>query len=153
MFKSISCMKLLSILFSFILIFSACTKPSEHKDHGQKEKASDNPNEALYNQVMDIHDEAMPKMEDLYNLKRDLQEKIANTPKITKEQKENLERRIKHLDSTGKLMLEWMHKFDPLPDSADQEAAREYLENEMERIRKVKEAMLEAIEKESKKKD
>ncbi|HEY5826578.1 MAG TPA: hypothetical protein VIT44_19540, partial [Cyclobacteriaceae bacterium] len=114
----------------------------------ESDNATDSPNEALYHQVMDIHDEVMPKMDDLYKLKRDLQEKIESTPDLVAEEKKKLENRIAHLDSTSQLMMEWMHQFNPLPDSIDQEEAREYLESEMEKIKKVKDAMLEAIEKE-----
>jgi hypothetical protein len=47
-------------------------------------------------------------------------------------------------------MMSWMHRiheFNPLADSVNQEKAREYLESEMEEIRKVKELMTESIEK------
>ena len=44
-------------------------------------------------------------------------------------------------------MMDWMHNFNPIADSVDQEKAREYLENEMLRIKKVKEITLEVIEK------
>ncbi len=44
-------------------------------------------------------------------------------------------------------MMDWMHNFQPLPDSADQEKAREYLESEMERVMKVRELTNETIEK------
>jgi hypothetical protein len=44
-------------------------------------------------------------------------------------------------------MMVWMRKFNPLPDSLGEEKAREYLENEMEKIKKVREDVLAAIEK------
>jgi len=139
-------MRLSFAILAMILLF-ACSKPSGHEGHDQKDANTDNPNEALYNQVMDVHDEVMPRMDDIYKLKRGLQEKL-EIKGISEEEKKDLESRIAHLDSASQLMMEWMHKFNPLPDSADQEAAREYLESEMERIKKVKDAMLEAIEKE-----
>jgi len=43
--------------------------------------------------------------------------------------------------------MDWMHKFNPLPDTANQEKAREYLENEMEKIKKVRELINGSIEK------
>jgi len=143
-------MKLRHLAFTLLVLAFACSKSDKH--HGGQEEegdnATDSPNEALYHQVMDIHDEVMPKMDDLYKLKRDLQEKIESTPDLVAEEKKKLEDRIAHLDSTSQLMMEWMHQFNPLPDSTDQEEAREYLESEMEKIKKVKDAMLEAIEKE-----
>jgi len=143
-------MRLQYIAFALLLLASACSKSDKHQGghEGESDNATDNPNEALYHQVMDIHDEVMPKMDDLYKLKRDLQEKIESTPDLVAEEKKNMENRIAHLDSASQLMMEWMHQFNPLPDSSDQEEAREYLESEMEKIKKVKDAMLEAIEKE-----
>lgn len=132
-----------------ILILFACGKPAEHSDHDHNSGSSegDNPNEALYNQAMDVHDEVMPKMEDIYKLKKELQEQIANTPDMVVERKQQLEAIISNLDSANNAMMDWMHKFSPLPDSADQEKAREYLESEIERVKKVKELMIESIEK------
>ena len=37
-------------------------------------------NQALYDEVMKIHDEVMPKMNDIYKLKEELKNQIANTP-------------------------------------------------------------------------
>ena len=142
-------MKQSYIAFLLVLILAACGNKGNHKGHDEGEDASTgNPNEALYDEVMDIHDDVMPKMEDLYKLKQNLQTKLDSASDIASEKKEELKKRIAHLDSVSNLMMDWMHKFDPLPDSADQEEAREYLESEMEKIKKVKDAMLEAIEKE-----
>jgi Mg2+ and Co2+ transporter CorA len=140
-------MKQLFIASSFLFLVS-CGKTSEHKGHDQGSSDNgDNPNQALYDQVMDIHDEVMPKMEDLYKMKKDLQDKIANSPDMVVEQKKELEDMISNLDSANNAMMDWMHNFNPLPDSVDQEAAREYLENEMERIKRVRDQTNETLEK------
>jgi regulator of replication initiation timing len=143
-------MKLHHLAFTLLVLVFACSKSDKHHEghEVQGDNATDSPNEALYHQVMDIHDEVMPKMEDLYTLKKQLQEKIESTPDLVAEEKKKMEDRIAHLDSASQLMMEWMHQFNPLPDSTDQEEAREYLESEMEKIKKVKDAMLEAIDKE-----
>lgn len=137
-----------NILF-IALLLTSCGKSAEHSshDHDSSSTEGDSPNEALYNQAMDVHDEVMPKLEDIYKLKKDLQEQIANTPDMVVERKQQLEAIISNLDSANNAMMEWMHKFNPLPDSVDQEKAREYLESEIERIKKVKELMNESIEK------
>ena len=62
------------------------------------------------------------------------------------EKKESVEKTILQLDSASNLMMDWMHQFDPLPDSSDAEEARAYLESQMEKIKKVKEEMEAAIE-------
>jgi len=104
-------------------------------------------NEALYEEVMKVHDEVMPKMDDIFRLKEDLKNKIANTPDLAEEKKKEIEARINELDSASSDMMVWMRKFNPLPDSLGEEKAREYLENEMEKIKKVREDVLAAIEK------
>jgi Mg2+ and Co2+ transporter CorA len=137
------------ILFLLVsLAILSCGKPSGDQSTSTSDIDTTSTNQALYDQVMDIHDEVMPKMEDIYTLKKKLQDQIAATPDMVVEEKQALEKRIARLDSVGNLMMDWMHKFSPVADTVDQEVAREYLESEMEKIRRVREAMLEAIESE-----
>ena len=138
-------MKNLLIAATLLMLF-ACGKTSEHAGHDM-DNEGDSPNQALYNQVMDIHDEIMPKMEDLYQSKKELLEKIASSPGMPADQKKDLENMIAALDSANNAMMDWMHNFNPRPDSTDQEAAREYLETEMERIKKVRDLTNETLEK------
>ena len=131
-----------------VFMLVGCGKTSDkagHHDHGDSDSVAQNANRALYDQVQDIHDEVMPKMEDLYNLKKELQEEIARTPGMVTKRKKELEDMISNLDSASKAMMDWMHHFNPLPDSVDQEKAREYLETEMEGIKKVRDLTNEAL--------
>lgn len=133
---------------ALILLFGlmACGKGGDHHAH-EDTSFEASPNQALYDQVMDVHDEVMPKVGEINRLQRELKEKIASSPDMVAERKAELEQVISNLDSASNAMMTWMHEFNPLPDSVDQEKAREYLETEMERIRKVKTLMLESIEK------
>ncbi len=138
------------LFVSSVLMFVSCGKTGDtsgHHDHSDHDSVNQNANRALYDQVQDIHDEVMPKMEDLYNLKKELLEEIAKTPGMVAKRKKQLEDMISNLDSASKAMMDWMHYFNPLPDSADQEKAREYLETEMERIKKVRDLTNETLEK------
>lgn len=135
-----------------ILSMMSCSRSSDHSgmNHDAEQTQEEGPNQALYNQMMDVHDEVMPKMDDIMKLKRQLQEQISNTPNMVTERKQELERVISNLDSASNSMMNWMHRiheFNPLADSVDQEKAREYLESEMEEIKKVKELIDESIEK------
>ncbi len=135
-------------MLSSFLVLIACGKTSEHVGHDiDGDNDSDSPNQALYNQVMDIHDEVMPKMEDIYKIKKDLLEEIANTPGMPAEQKKDLENMISTLDSANNAMMDWMHHFNPKTDTTDEEAGREYLETEMERIKKVRDLTNETLDK------
>jgi len=141
---------LLVLLAMFSL--TNCTKPGDHSgmNHDSDQTQEEGPNQALYNQMMDVHDEVMPRMDDIMKLKRELQEDIANSPDMVIERKQELEAIISNLDSASSAMMNWMHRiheFDPLADSVDQEKAREYLETEMEEIKKVKDLINSTIEK------
>jgi hypothetical protein len=133
--------------FLFLAVLAAtllgCGKSSQETQNGASDADSD-PNQVLYDQVMDIHDEVMPKTEDLHNLKKSLQEQIAAAPDMVAEERQKLEQRIARLDSVDKMMMDWMHYFN-LPDSLTDEAKREYLESQMEKIKQVREAILETI--------
>jgi Mg2+ and Co2+ transporter CorA len=134
-------------LFIALVTLAACGKSSEHANHeGDDQTTEDSPNQALYDQVMDIHNEVMPMKEDLYKLKKELEEKIVKTPSMAADKRQELKKMIAELDSADNAMMDWMHNFNPLPDSADEEKAREYLETEMERIKKVRDLTNEAIE-------
>ena len=136
-----------SLLISTVfLVLISCGKTSDHTGHDKSEDGtSGEANQALYDQVMAIHDEVMPKMGDIYKMKIELLEKIANTPGMVEEKRKELEAIISNLDSTNNAMMDWMHNFNPIPDSLDQEKAREYLETEMERIKKVRDRTIEAL--------
>ncbi len=130
----------------------SCSKSGDHSsmNHDADQSQEEGPNQTLYNQLMDVHDEVMPKMDDIMKLKRTLQEQIANSPDMLIERKQELEHVISNLDSASNEMMNWMHRmheFNPLADSVDQEKARDYLESEMEEIKKVKELINESIEK------
>ncbi|MBL7870824.1 MAG: hypothetical protein JNM78_04370 [Cyclobacteriaceae bacterium] len=141
-------MKNLKIIFVIgLFALTACSKTGEQDNSEPDTLSEESPNQALYDQVMDVHDEVMPRMDELMKLKRQLQEKIANTPDMVVEKKQQMEKMISNLDSASTAMMNWMHAFNPLPDSVDQEKAREYLESEMERIRKVKSLISETIDK------
>jgi hypothetical protein len=129
-------------LFATLLFWTGCNTSHTHS-HTPDATGEDTVNVALYDMVMDIHNEVMPKSEDLYNLKKELTEQ-KNSKDVTVERKAQLDETIASLDSADSAMKDWMHKFT-MPDSTNQEKAREYLETELERIKKVREMTDEAI--------
>jgi hypothetical protein len=103
-------------------------------------------NQELYDEVMNIHDEVMPKMDQIHRYKKDFQSEIANNPDITEARKTQLESVIVKLDSAGDAMMVWMRKFEPIPDSQGEDKARDYLLEEKKKVTKVKEDMLKALD-------
>ena len=133
------------LYFSLIVFVWGCGQKSHEHDQHTDESLDHNGNQALYDEVMKVHDEVMPKMNDIYKLKEELKNRIANEQALTDEQKKEIESTIIQLDSASESMMVWMREFNPVPDSVGEEKAREYLENEMERVKKVKENILEAM--------
>lgn len=132
------------------MLWGCGQKSHDHEghDHAGDPVVEEGGNQALDQEIMKIHNEVMPKMDEIYQLKEQLKNKLATTQGLAEEKKKELENTIAKLDSANEAMMGWMHTYSPIPDSVGgEEKAREYLENEMEKIKKVKEDMLEAIEK------
>lgn len=125
-----------ALVFAALLIgFTGCSPKQNEEDQ----------NKSLYNQVMDIHDEVMPSMGELNRLKRELKEKIENSPDLVADKKKEVEETILLIDSASKAMMVWMREFSP-EDYTEGELT-EYLKSEMKRVQQVKETMLDALEK------
>lgn len=131
---------------SMLLIWGCGQKPHEHEGGHAVSTGENSPNDALYDEVMKVHDEVMPKMDDIYKLKEELKAKTLASG-TDEEKKKQLEASIAKLDSANESMMAWMHEFNPLPDSLGVEKAREYLETEMEKIKNVRTEVQEALEK------
>ena len=107
---------------------------------------TDKSEKPLYDQVMDIHDEVMPKMETLYKAKKQLQDSLTNATTLTEDQKREIENTILTLDSASKSMMDWMHDFNP-PEASNKEAFNKYMESELVKVKKMKEDVMEALKK------
>jgi hypothetical protein len=138
-------MKNLLKYLSIAVFVVGCGKSGQHAHH-EEGGGSDNPNAALLSEIDEIHNEVMPKQEDIMNLKKEIQDKI-NAPDLSADKKKQLEGIIAELDSADRSMMDWMHKFKPKPDSVDRELAREYLENEMEKVKNLRELTNGSIQK------
>jgi regulator of replication initiation timing len=145
-------MKKIAVYLSALLLMVSfgCQQKSADEHEGHDAEAGDvveaSGNQELYNEVMKIHDEVMPKMEDIHRLKQTLKEKIEKTPNLSKAERIELDAITAKLDSANESMMTWMHEFSPLPDSLGEEKARAYLEGEIERVKKVRANILEALE-------
>ncbi len=102
-------------------------------------------NQALYDSVMQVHDEVMPKMDALYNLARKLRDKAANTPDLSEAEQETLTDAALEVEIAQEGMMAWMRNFDPIPDTEGEDKARAYLEDQMEKIEKVRDDIYAAL--------
>jgi len=144
--KSASIRSLLTLL-SLIILSCGQKQQSEVHHHDSAADGPNTGNETLYKEVMDVHNEVMPRMDDIFKLKEALKNKVANTPAMPDENKKKIEATILQLDSAGEGMMIWMRKFNPLPDSTGHDEAKAYLENEMVKVKKVRQDILDALEK------
>jgi hypothetical protein len=131
------------------LILTACGQKSH--DHSMHEAdapdtTADGGNAPLRDEVMKIHDEVMPKLDNIYQLKEKLKNKIAETPTLAEEKKKHIEATIAKLDSASEGMMIWMRKFDPMADTLTPEKKAQYLESEKVKITKVREDIYKALE-------
>ncbi|HEV7349946.1 viral A-type inclusion protein [Telluribacter sp.] len=106
-------------------------------------------------EVLDIHDEVMPKMDDVMKLKQQLKTKLANLDSLQQEgisSNTMAEERIKASDLNRQLvladslMMEWMYQYRG--DSAKalpSDQAMDYFNKEKEKITVVKDKTLKSI--------
>ncbi len=138
-------MKILTRTLTLLLLLAAgaCQQKQDH-DHAHDDM-EDSPNKALYDEVMDIHNEVMPKMDDLYKAKTTLQTRLA-MPGLGEKEKQDITSKIAQLDSASEGMMAWMRQFEPIADSVGVDKARAYLEGELVKVRRVRQDILEALQ-------
>lgn len=131
-----------SALALFVIAAACDQKKDNHDSHNH---TGDSRNEPLYDEVMAVHDDVMPKMNDLHKAKTSLQTRLAlpGTPQI---ERQEIKRKITRIDSASEGMMIWMRQFNPLPaDSVGEHSARAYLQRELAKIKQVRKDILEAL--------
>ncbi|MFO7256440.1 MAG: hypothetical protein DIU61_002020 [Bacteroidota bacterium] len=142
---------LITIAILGCVLSAGCRKPAESDDRHDHAGAptSGQVEGELYDEVMRLHDEGMEKMDEIYALKRKLTQKIADAPGLVEEERQELESRIMQLDSASRAMMVWMREFRPESDTLDAEGYRDYLESELQKVRKVRDDIFAAVERAS----
>jgi hypothetical protein len=131
------------------MLSAGCGRPadSDSKHDHSGAPSSGQVEGELYDEVMRLHDEGMEKMDEIYALKRQLTEKIADAPNLVEEERRELESKISQLDSASRAMMAWMREFRPEEkDTLDAEGYRDYLESELQKVRKVRDDIFAAVE-------
>ena len=102
-------------------------------------------NQELYYQVMQVHDDVMPKMNDLYKAKTTILKQMQDSS-LNESDQAKLAARLARIDSASEGMMVWMRQFNPTPDSAGEDKARAYLQSELTKIKSVRQEILTALE-------
>jgi hypothetical protein len=132
-----------STVILFLLFFAgSCQKKeaNEREAPAETEKVA-----SLRKQVMTVHDEAMPLMTDIYQLKNKLKERLQDHSLSTERRKE-FDQIIAVLDSADQGMRVWMREFsDVKTTDVPEEEAMSSLRKELEKITAVKKMMVESV--------
>lgn len=96
--------------------------------------------QTLFQSVMEVHDGVMPKMDAIHEARKALKDKM-NTPDSTQ-----VSALLEKLSSADEAMMVWMEEFNSSFETMPIQEQKKYLESEMQRITKVKDLMLGAID-------
>ena len=137
------------VLAVLLLILSVFAISSCNENSSEKKEATETLGavEEKRNKVMAIHDEIMPHVGTLMNLKKQLREKAAamdSTQDIDKEQLVSIHVSIEQLEVADEAMMQWMRTYKDPADSVSKEEAMEYLELKEQEILEVKEKIQES---------
>jgi hypothetical protein len=133
-------LSLLALPLLMIALLTSCGESTKKSEAQEPEQISDEElirqdleRDALLTQVMAIHDEVMPKMEDIMKLKSKLKDR------------EDADEILDALETAEKAMMNWMRNFKAPSKDASFDQTMEYLEAQRESISQVRDQMLEAI--------
>lgn len=119
-------------IFASILIFATVTACNKSED---KQKV-------MIDEVMAIHDEVMPKMDDIMTLKSSLDSAIKVSPDSVKAKE-----LYSALDSADNQMMDWMQAYNPdQVKGKSEEEVTKYYADEKAKISSVKELTNKSIE-------
>lgn len=97
----------------------------------------------LYDDIIKLHDEVMPKLNDVMSLKGQLKEKLDIA--IEEGQSETLisplKKSIEDLEGADHAMMQWMRGFKPKSDSVSHDKVMEYYDDQYEIMKEVKSKM------------
>jgi len=132
-------------------LFLACNDSSTKSDSGSKFSAVElKEQQGLWDDLMVVHDEVMPKISNIHKLGRQLKNYSETTEDVPSLVKEQIAATVSLLDEADESMFSWMNnlrQLKPLQDTEKHEDIVIYLRAEQDRMDKVKKDMLMSIEK------
>ncbi|WKV10525.1 hypothetical protein [Marivirga harenae] len=98
--------------------------------------------EKLKSETIAIHDEVMPKMDDIMKLKKSLRSKKDS---VSESKQETIQTLIIALEESDKAMMNWMRNYDPRMENMSDAEKMEYLKKQKSSISEVSEKMKKSI--------
>ena len=130
-------------LFPVLMIFILACGPQK-----QQEGESQSTTDRLDSEVMAVHDEVMPHMQDIHRYKDQIRIKIDSLSKVGVNEGDEvttLNNLRQQLESADEAMMNWMRSFDRNYNNKTEEEAVTYLEDQKEKVIQVKEEMETAL--------
>lgn len=145
-------MKQLLVFSLALLLLFSCNNQGANSDNGGEEKKSET--DILFDEVMQGHDAAMPKMNKLARLQRETKAAIDSLSKLPQAAKKNaaaykaqLDSLLKDLDYADFAMNKWMQEFKHDSLKNNEKERINYLQSEKEKVNKMKDAVLNSLQK------
>lgn len=140
-------MRVFTFLFFAGLLIAGCKSNSSAETSESGESTELQTMEA---EVMVIHDEVMPKMNDINDLSAQLREIRSNVVEDENGKSvspEGLDDALKSLKLAEQAMWDWMKAYSDTKATLQEDQLKPFYEKEMEKITKVRQDMLDAIQK------
>lgn len=138
---------LVLLLFSGLAI--ACSNGNQQATSNSKFTQEQlNEQQKLWDELMVVHDEVMPKISNIHKLSRQLRNHQETTSGLAVDASEQIDNIVKQLDDADESMFSWMNnlrQLKPLQDIEKHEDIVKYLKSEQEKMAKVKDDMLNSI--------
>jgi vacuolar-type H+-ATPase subunit I/STV1 len=138
------------IYCTMIILLSACSGGSNERKDGYSETAK-NPEDSLFQDVMDGHDQAMAKIGKIEGYRKMVDQKLDSLKKVKSSAKSEVKKAYEKLRADLKEaedhMNTWMHEFSI--DSAQDNIERrlKYLDSEKSKVHKIREEIFSALTK------
>ncbi|MBV6644455.1 MAG: hypothetical protein KI790_03345 [Cyclobacteriaceae bacterium] len=120
----------LSFSFLVFIVLSSCAPNAKNSEL-----------ETLKKEVMEIHDEVMPKMGDLRKTRKALLDKAEDLDEAAAK---TLLEQADRIDEAHKGMMQWMRAYEP-DFAGTEDEIKKYLEEQKVAIQKVKDDMLNSV--------
>ncbi|NET38810.1 MAG: hypothetical protein F6K19_43655 [Cyanothece sp. SIO1E1] len=141
--------KIVYVLFIFLGLTSACGDSSQESSSDSKFSQEQlDEQQKLWGELMEVHDEVMPKISSIHKLSRQLRNHQETTSGLSVEVTQQIDKVVEELDNADESMFSWMNnlrQLKPLQDTEKHEAIVKYLKSEQEKMGKVRDDMLNSI--------
>lgn len=98
--------------------------------------------EQLKSEAIEIHDEVMPKLDNIMKLKKSLKTQAESA---SEEEKAEIQELIISLEEANESMMNWMRNYDPQMKDMSEDEKVEAMKNQKASIQKTKEIMISSI--------